>query len=54
VKMPVTMGLTIEAIEQVLGFRIDKVVNARTSGNSVYIDLVINAEKEELTDERVH
>ena len=53
-KMPVTMGLTIEAIEQVLGFRIDKVVNARANGNSVYIDLVINAEKEELTDERVH
>ena len=54
-KMPVTMGLTVEALESVLGYRIVQLENARVAcGNQVYIDLVIDANKEELENEQVH
>ena len=54
-KMPATVGLTIEALETVIGLNIDKLVSARiASGNQVYIELVIDAEKEEFENEQVH
>jgi hypothetical protein len=55
-KLPATMGLTLEALESVVGFKIDRLVDARVSEHgAVYIDLIINAEREELKkDEQVN
>lgn len=54
-KANVTMGLTKEAIEQILGFPVDKVLEAKTVAGSVFMDLVIDAPREEIEpDERFH
>lgn len=55
-KANVTMGLTKEALEQVLDYHIDKVLDAKVvGGSSVYIDIVIDAPREEIEpNERFH
>ena len=53
-KMPLTVGITKELLEQIIGVRIDKISAASASGSTIHIELVADVTKEELTDESIN
>lgn len=55
-KTPCTVGITLELLEKVVGFHIDRITSAQVGagGTSILIEMWADVNKEELTDESIN